>query len=323
MTQRIIIDNRWDGHHGIGRYGREIISRLPPEAVTLYNRGKPLSLLDTTVAAVHNWQGYSYTPGFNFFNARLAKSIITVHDLAHLDIPEYQSLVNSTYYERLIKPTCRHAPFVFTGSEVSRQRIADWAGIDPGKIHVTGNGISDAFGLEGKADVADCPYLLSVGSDKAHKNTDHLLKAFTAANLPRECHLILVGSYPGLKSRTTDERIVFRDGLDDTELAALYRGCNGLVQPSLYEGFGLPLAEGMACGAPIAASDIPIFHEVCADTATFFDPRSIDALCAALEALFQTDREREKRVARAVERSKQFNWDAVATVVEEKLLAML
>lgn len=320
MQHCIVVDNRWQGDHGIGRYGQEIIRRLPEDRITLYNQGSPLSLADTAVAAFNNRRGFSYTPGFNFFNASPSKSIITVHDLAHLEIPQYRSAKNKLYYESLIKPTCRHAPFVFTVSEVSRQKIAAWTGIASERIIVTSNGASAAFRQDGAVYQTNHPYLLSVGSSKPHKNTRRLLEAFSRANLPQECKLFLVGPFPNLPDRVKNDRIVVQGALNDNELAALYRGCHGLVQPSLYEGFGLPLAEGMACGVPLVASDIPIFHEVAGGVADFFDPYSIDALGDALEALFRVDPDREARIARGIEASKRYRWDKVANIVAHKLM---
>lgn len=323
MKRNIIVDNRWQGNHGIGRYAREVVSRLPESRVTLYNDGNPLSIVDTVTAATRNLGSISYSPGYNFFNANPSRSIVTIHDLLHLEFPRYRSIRNSAYYNCLIRPICRKAPFVFTVSNISRSILAEWAKINPERIIVTGNGISDNFCLEGEKFQPDYPYFLHVGNYKPHKNVALLIEAFGKAQLPSECRLLLVGNFGPYAKRLESKRIVLLPEISDHSLASIYRGCVGFVQPSLQEGFGLPIVEAMACGAPILASNIRIFHEVADNAATYFDPLSSESMTRALEKLYMDQNSTQGQIKAGIKRSQIYNWENVAKVVNHNLLTLI
>lgn len=296
----LIVDCRWRGHHGIGRYAREVISRLTLPGIQHYVReDDPLSRAASLRACLRTRGVPSYSPGFNFFNSSYERSLLTVHDLIHLRWPVDHPGRIRLYYEIYVKRVCRRAPVVFTVSNTTRMALAEWAGIDPTKVVVTGCGVSAAFGHDGPKWSPSWPYLLCVGNAKPHKNLPRLLEAFAAARLPKDCRLVLVGP-PNLENLLMEggrvkgnlcDRLVFKTGVDDIELAMMYRGARAVVVPSLEEGYGLPLLEATACGTQVVASDIPVFREVGHDDVQYFDPTSLPALIGALESMWMVEPE--------------------------------
>jgi glycosyltransferase involved in cell wall biosynthesis len=150
--------------------------------------------------------------------------------------------------------------------------------------HVVANGVSALPAAE--PEVRDRPYLLSVGAVEPRKNLARLVAGYQASGLAGEVDLVLVGRSawgelpPG---------VVWLGPVDDTRLAALYRGAAAVVSASLYEGFGLPVAEALAVGAPVVCSSIAAYREVTDGHARLFDPLSpasiADALRDAAEGL--------------------------------------
>jgi len=100
--------------------------------------------------------------------------------------------------------------------------------------------------------------------------------------------------------------------VDEDDLPPLYRGASFLLQASLAEGFGLPVVEAMACGAPVVASDLPVFREVAGDAARFFDPRDAEAIALAMREVHADAALRAQLRARGIDRARSFSWDDAA-----------
>ena len=221
-------------------------------------------------------------------------TVATVHDtiLVHYPPPRPGA---SLYLSVMMRRTLRKSVRVLTVSEAAKQSIVEDFGPDPAKIAVTPNGIDAIFFEDGPR--AKGRYFLYVGNDKVHKNVPRLLEAFAQI---RDAQLVLAGApfeqYRGVPG------VVTAGFVSIEELAALYRGAIALVIPSLEEGFGLPAAEAMACGAPVIASDIPSLREVTGGAAFHVDPRSVDAIAHAMRNVTG------EHVDRARERARLFTW---------------
>lgn len=251
----LYVDTSRDGMHGIGRYSREVVSRLDLEWTDLgQHLRKPLPVDAVNPKRMSlSKNDVVYAPGFNAGITR-AVQLITIHDLIHLQVPSEGSPLKSFYYERIVKPAVKKAGLVFTVSETSAGHIREWLGDDSVEIVNTGNGVSSEFTPDGRSLRNAMPYFAYVGNLREHKNVDVVLDAL--GSLDGYGMVIVTADEPEARRRVTERglggRVVVENGVDDTELAAIYRGAVAVVMPSTIEGFGLPAAEAVACGSPVA-----------------------------------------------------------------------
>jgi glycosyltransferase involved in cell wall biosynthesis len=265
----ILVDQRWIGPHGIGRFAGEVLGRLPgiapvPERWPLLHPWDPLVL----AWLLRRMRPRVYcSPGFHPPLWCPVPVVFTIHDLIHLCCPETVDLAKQAYYRLLVRPAAQRAPRVLTVSTYTQQAILAWAGLPAEQVVVVGNGVSPAFGPVGQRHVPGYPYMLYVGNRKSHKNLARLFHGFAHSGCSPDLRLVLTG----VPTAETDThiatlglagRIVYAGQLTDAELAAYYRGALALVMPSLFEGFGLPAFEAMACGTPVVTSQAAALPEV-------------------------------------------------------------
>jgi glycosyltransferase involved in cell wall biosynthesis len=225
--------------------------------------------------------------------------VVTVLDLAVLRHP---GMFNqwSRHYSRLAVPrVVQAAAAVITISEFTKSEVVDVLGTPPEKVHAIPIAVEAPFGAEGPR--AEGNYVLAVGTLEPRKNLALVQQAARALAVP----LRVVGAR-GWGGVDVDGWV---GRVSDDELAALYRGARCLVYPSLYEGFGLPVLEAMACGAPVVTSRGGATEEVAGGAAVLVDPLDPAAIVAGIEdALSRPDELR----AKGLERAKAFSWDRVA-----------
>jgi alpha-1,3-rhamnosyl/mannosyltransferase len=160
-------------------------------------------------------------------------------------------------------------------------------------------------------------YVLYLGSNKPHKHLPLLVRAFAQSSIAHQTTLVIAGQwdvrYPDARNiaAETSARILFLDAVADADLPALYGGATLFVFPSQYEGFGLPPLEAMACGAPVACSNIPSLREVVDDAGVFFD-LNVNAVQTTLEHLLNDPILRERLRERGLARAAQFSWEQTA-----------
>lgn len=321
-------DERWCGDHGIGRFAKEVGQRVDGLKNANF-RGGPSDALDplrTGVWLYRNPGERLFTPGYNapFFGR--SRSVITVHDLNHIDVIDGGSRLKNLYYSRVLKPACRQAFCVLTVSEFSRQRIIEWSGAGPKKVVNVGNGISDVFKESSDMDVSisGSPYFLCVSNRKPHKNEIRLLEAFSKARISEKVMLLMSGDRSPNMDRYIDRlqlgaRVKFLGRTSDVDLAKFYRSAIALLFPSLYEGFGLPVVEAMACGTPVLTSKVTSLPEIAGGAAYLVDPYSVSEIQHGIERL-EGDASLCARLKKAgLERAKSFSWDQVARRVRSAL----
>jgi glycosyltransferase involved in cell wall biosynthesis len=323
----ISFDERWVGDHGIGRFAREIQSRCPG-LVSVRLRGRPSDATDclkTWLWLVGHPRKLLFSPGYNAPLFCQSRCIITVHDLNHIDAPVKKSALKGLYYHCVLKRACRNVRLVFTVSEYSRRRILQWSGASPERVVNVGNGVSDAFCPSKTARFEqDTPFFLSVSNRKPHKNERRLLEAFRTADLPEHVHLLITGEatpaqHAWLKKHKLEQRIIFLGHVRDEQLADYYRRALGLVFVSLYEGFGLPALEAMACGTPVIASNVTSLPEVVDKSGLCVNPREIDEIRQAIERLWHDREFRDVLADAGLKRARAFNWDDVADRIRRSL----
>ncbi|HZL85404.1 MAG TPA: glycosyltransferase family 1 protein [Candidatus Krumholzibacteria bacterium] len=324
----LMVDARWRGAHGIGRFAHEILSRLPgSQALPLALR--PLHPLEPL--ALH-WvlrrarPRLYFTPGFNPPWRSPVPVVMTIYDLIHLRFPQESSLTKRLYYREVVRDAARRGARVLTLSQFSQDEILEWTGIPPERVHVVGAGVTAAFSPQGPCHDPGHPYLLYVGNHKPHKNLSRLVRAFT--RLPRDwnVHLLLTGHAEAAlrdvaRSAGVADRIVDLGEVEESILPDYYRGARGLVLPSLYEGFGLPALEAMACGTPVLAANVTALPETVGDAALLVQPDDTDALAAGMERLLHEAELRERLGRAGPARAQRFTWDRVAARVQGVLEA--
>lgn len=321
-------DKRWQGSHGIGRFATQIF-RLCPEIEPLDPGGRPTEALDglrlARVLSSLPPKSVFFSPGFNPPLASAHSFVFTMHDLNHIDRGENSSWGKRLCYRLVLRRACRQAAAVLTVSEFSRRRIVDWAGVEAEKVVNVSNGVARTFqpGPPQACREQD-GYLLCVGNRKGHKNERRVVEAFARAGLPASVRLRFTGEASAELLELAQRggvggRVEFTGRVEERLMPALYREARALVFPSLYEGFGLPVLESMACGTPVITSTTTALPEVAGEAALLVDPESVEAIAAAICRLMQDEalgaRLRERGLARAA----QFTWERTAGLVWQVL----
>jgi glycosyltransferase involved in cell wall biosynthesis len=241
---------------------------------------------------------------------------ITVHDATPWLHPDTVSPGMRYYYGPLYRQALRRAAGVFTVSEAARRDLVAALGLPPEHVHVTRNGVDPGFFAARAPEGPRAPYLLAVGTLEPRKNLPTLLEAFRRLRGEgRDLELVLVGRQGWADSLPVAELAPYvrlTGSIPDAELQELYAGAACFVLPSLYEGFGLCLAEAMAAGAPAVASDIAALRELGGDAVLYAPPLDAGALAARIAAALDGPAEARVRTARARERARAFSWELCA-----------
>jgi glycosyltransferase involved in cell wall biosynthesis len=322
-----IFDTRWKGRHGIGRFATEVHARLSgftPIAIG----GRPSSPLDPLVCSRYLRSvapELYFSPGYSPPLDSPCPFVFCIHDLIHLHVPDSSSPFKRAWYRCIVRPAVHRAAAVLTVSEFSHARICEWARVPDDKVINVGNGISSAFTPSGPAHGChERPYFLHVGAHRSHKNLPRTLRAFAESHLAGPYRLICTGTPSAEVLETIDRHrlaahICFLPAPDDETLAALYRGAVALVFPSLYEGFGLPVVEAMACGTPVIASAVASIPEIAGDAALLVDPHEVAEIADAFRRLAGSESLREALRRRGLERATRYSWDDTAARINAVL----
>ncbi len=324
MTE-ILYDARWIGNHGIGRFAAELQKALP-NLVPFQAHRSPCHPLDPFLLGLtlkKQKPQLFFSPGYNSPMGWSGRFVFSLHDLNHLCVPENSNALKRAYYRYVIKPACHKAEFVLTVSEYSRGEIAAWANIDEEKIINVGNGVGPTFTAGLKLDPG-FPYLLYVGSRKPHKNLPRLLRAYALSGVCRDVRLMLSGApdreiLAEMRRLKLDAYVVFQELPSDAALAQAYRGAVGFLFPSLYEGFGLPPVEAMACGTPVLTSNVCALPEVVGDAAMLVDPTDTEAIAEGIRQLVWNSDTRIRLRERGMSRVRSFTWEKTARKTSETL----
>jgi len=305
----LIFDDRWIADHGIGRVAREW-GRLGCGWRRLGGGPSPASPADPIwlAARLRGSELPFFSPGYNAPLVSRLTFFMTVHDLCYIDLAGLTGALRRIYYGNLVRHRCEAAHGVFTVSEFSRRRLLEAWALDPRRVHVVTPGVSSAFVPEGPVARFSRPYLLVVGNSSPHKNETRTVAAFLASGLPRTHDLVLTGAPRAVARGALDASVRFTGRVDDETLAALYRGAEALVFASLYEGFGLPAVEAMACGTPVVCSRTTALGEVAGDAALLVDPESTADIARGLERIVH-DRPLAARLREAGPlRARRYDW---------------
>jgi glycosyltransferase involved in cell wall biosynthesis len=261
------------------------------------------------------------------------RQVLTIHDLSVYDFPSGFNATYKAVYRTLYSILPRRVHRLLTVSEFTRRRITDLFGLPPERVGVVPNAPSphfrplDAKSVEstlGRLGVGR-PYVFALGAISARKNFIRLLQAWERIQGRWQGHRLVIVGTAGLQFADggglgqLPERAVLLNHVPDDDLVALYNGADVVAYPSLYEGFGLPVVEAMACGTPVLTSDTSSMPEVAGDAAFLVDPWSVDAIAAGLEALLSDKGLRNELSLRGLARAAAFSWERSASLLSGEL----
>jgi alpha-1,3-rhamnosyl/mannosyltransferase len=237
--------------------------------------------------------------------------VVTVHDLAVLRHPRAFNRWTQEYSARLLPRVVRAADALLAVSEFTRDELVDLLGVPPERVRVIPNGVGPAFEPAGPREPGD--YVLAVSTLEPRKNLDRLVEGFRRARLDG-CELRVVGARGWGGVAVGGERVRWLGHVSDSELARLYRGARCVAYPSLYEGFGLPVAEALACGSAVVTSRAPALLEVGGDAVVAVDALDPDAIAAGLQ---EAERRRRELGRLGPARAARFSWREAARLTIE------
>ncbi|HEY8478157.1 MAG TPA: glycosyltransferase family 1 protein [Chloroflexota bacterium] len=337
---------------GIGRYTAELCRALPrlgvevhvlqagrsglADATALPGAGRLPGLLTVgqveiaravrrhRLALVHDPTGVA-----PLLLVRGARRVATVHDVIPYVLPETSTTLDRWVYRYWLPRVVRALDAVITVSRHSKADIQRFLRVDPARVHVVPEGVHPRYRpVAREAALATlarygirAPYILFVGSVEERKNLPRLLEAYAALRAwSTRWTLVVVGArqwrsspaFETVRRLGLGPHVRFTGFVPEDDLPALYAGADLFVFPSLYEGFGLPVLEAMACGTPVVASNAASLPEVAGDAALLVDPRAVDALGAAMRRVLTDEGLARALRARGLERARAFTWDRAA-----------
>jgi len=299
--------------------------RMVPETAPTYSIAEqfkiPLSLAREGVRLVHE-------PHYVLPPLLRCRSVVTIHDCIHLMFPEYlPNKLAHLYAKGSMWTASKKADRILTVSEASKKDILRFFDVPPDKVEVIYNAIDERFLAPANPERMDLvrqryqldhPFILYVGNIKPHKNLERLIDAFGRARTqgPEHLKLIIIGDeiskYPALRQSVhkhkLDKHVRFLGFQPMETLAAFYRLARAFVFPSLYEGFGLPPLEAMACGTPVVTSNVSSLPEVSGGAALLVDPHDEDAIADAILRAVTDEPLRAELIEKGLLNVRTFSW---------------
>ncbi len=284
----------------------------------------PVIARRTRMSAPRSFDVY-WEPNYIPLGLDAKRLVVTVHDLSVTTHPEWHPADRVAHYAKHFRAGLERADVIVAASEFTRRKLVDILRIDPSRIRVIYPGCDfDRFHPK-LGTVPGFPerFVLAVGSPTdPRKNLARLLEAWQLLSAPlrREFTLIIAGPPPRASSsscrasspKPQASSPLHVGYLTRDDLAAAYSSATAVIYPSLYEGFGLPPLEAMACGCPVIASDIPPVREVCGGCAEFVDPASPESIASGLARVLESADLRREMSLSGPARAKLFTWDRTA-----------
>ena len=257
------------------------------------------------------------------------RSVVTVHDLGYLYYPEAHSLLDRLYLDLSTRYNARAATHLVADSSATKRDLIERYGTAPDKITVVYPGYDDtvfqpvrdekAIGaVKAKYGIAG-DYILFVGTLQPRKNLTRLIEAYWKLKVG-SWKLVIAGKkgwlyreiFQQVEKLGLEGKVVFTGYVPEGDLPALLSGARLFVFPSLYEGFGLPVLEALACGIPVVCSNVSSLPEVAGDAAVLVDPLDVEEMTAALERGLRDEELRAELIERGFQQVGKFSWERCA-----------
>jgi glycosyltransferase involved in cell wall biosynthesis len=278
-----------------------------------------------------------YVPNAQLFHAaehllmplRGVPTVLTVHDLIFRQTPEHHKPLNRWYLTSTMPLYCRRADHIIAVSETTRRDLIAAYHLPPEKITVIHEAADPRFqpqpptGQDRVRAVYGLPeqFLLYVGTIEPRKNLERLLESWAPLYRLGECPPLVIagkrgwlsdGFFAALEASPARAGVILTGYVPDSDLAALYSAATAFIWPSLYEGFGLPPLEAMACGTPVLSSNASSMPEVVGDAAVLFNPGNADELRECLRSVVRSRALRRDLSLRGLARAATFSWQRTA-----------
>jgi glycosyltransferase involved in cell wall biosynthesis len=256
-------------------------------------------------------------------------TVLTVHDLIFHRHPQHHKRLNYWYLNLAMPLFCRRASAIIAVSQATKDDLVRLYGLDPAKISVVHEAAARHFTPASPAEIASARsryslserYVLHVGTIEPRKNLDRLLEAVQRLRADGEdVNLVIVGSkgwlyqsfFQRLEELALGNAVQLPGYVPDADLPAVYSGARLVAVPSLYEGFGLPVLEAMACAAPVVCSNSSSLPEVGGDAARYFEPTDVTAMADTLQTVWRDQTLREQMRQDGLARAARFSWARAA-----------
>jgi glycosyltransferase involved in cell wall biosynthesis len=361
--KEIIIDFRMHKSSGIGTYIKNIVPFLIEnfKIVLLGNIGelKEYNWFDKIKIINFNTKVYTikeqlffpvktpnsdmfWSPHYNvpFFDLKVQKRIVTIHDIFHIAFLNTLTLPQKIYAKIMMKTAIDKSDIIFTVSEFTKSEILKYYSCKNHKIYIIPNAVDfNIFKMINNESLLKkinrkyyLPknFILFVGNVKPHKNLKNLLLAYLKLG-SSDFQLVIVGKKEGFitgddtisellrESEFIRKNVFFTGYVSDEDLVCIYNLASLFVFPSLYEGFGIPPLEAMACGCPCVVSNAASLPEVCGNAAYYVNPYDINDIANGIEKVLADDKLRYELVRKGFENVKRFSWESSAQKVIEIL----
>ena len=348
---------------GIGRYVRDLVTALSlidnQNDYRLFISGASQPTLPNQIAHNFNWKPTRIPPKWfarlwhrlkiplpvEQFTGRIdlyhatdfvlpptlpsTKTLLTVHDLSFVRVPETASPSLKAYLDRVVPLSVKRADHILADSQATKNDLIELYAVKSKKISVLLTGVDKRFKpsntgemtIRNKYSVGDRPYLFTIGTVQPRKNYARIIQSL--AKLREEGHdldLVIAGGhgwladpiYQTIQETQMTDYVKLIGFADDEDIPTLYTNAECVVFPSLYEGFGYPVLEGMACGTPVITSNISSLPEVAGDAALMVNPYDVDAITNAIRSIITDDELRKTLTERGFEQIKHFTWEKSA-----------
>ncbi len=275
-----------------------------------------------------------HSPDFTLPPVRRARTVLTVHDLSFMRVPQCADPGLRSYLLQAVPRSVRRADVVLADSACTRSDVVELLDVDPARVMVLYPGVEQRF--QRVQDVATLEtvrtryglperFVLGLGTLQPRKNYERLIEAYARVrpDVGAEVALVIAGGkgwmYDGIFARTSElglqDAVHFPGYVADSDLPELYTLADLFVFPSLYEGFGIPPLEAMACGTPVVTTNVSSLPEAVGDAAVTVDPLDVDALAEAMRRVLVDNSWREPMVQRGLEWVRQFTWQRAASTL--------